>query len=97
MASLRGRNFGTYELLGPLGRGGVGEVWRARHRRLAERLAAVKLLPASLASASDFVRRFEREANSAASLNHPHILAVWDYGEQDGTPYLAMPLIAGGA
>ena len=96
MPDLAGRSIGSYELIGLVGRGGMGEVWRARHRRLAGREAAIKVLPAVLAADPDFLRRFEREANSAASLNHPHILPVWDYGEQDGVPYLVMPLVTGG-
>ncbi len=97
MRDLSEQTFGSYRLEGLLGRGGMGEVYRARHLRLSGRLAAVKVLPASLASEPDFLRRFEQEANSAASLDHPNILPVWDYGEQDGTPYLAMPLMPSGS
>ncbi len=97
MGDLSGQTFGSYRLEGLLGRGGMGEVYSARHLRLANRLAAVKLLPASLAAEPDFIRRFEHEANSAASLDHPGILPVWDYGEQDGQPYIAMPLVTGGS
>ncbi len=97
MRDLSGQTFGSYRLEGLLGRGGMGEVYRARHLRLTNRLAAVKILPASFASEPDFLRRFEQEANSAASLDHPNILPVWDYGEQDGTPFLAMPLVPAGS
>ena len=97
MRDLSGQTFGSYRLEGLLGRGGMGEVYTARHLRLTGRLAAVKVLPASLATEPDFLRRFEQEANSAASLDHPNILPVWDYGEQDGTPYLAMPLVTSGS
>mgnify|MGYP000105992738 CR=1 FL=1 len=97
MPDLSGQTFGSYRLEGILGRGGMGEVYRARHLRLAGRLAAVKVLPASFAAEPDFLRRFEQEANSAAALDHPAILPVWDYGEQDGQPYLAMPLVGGGS
>ncbi|HEY8598212.1 MAG TPA: serine/threonine-protein kinase, partial [Thermomicrobiales bacterium] len=97
MRDLSGQTFGSYRLEGLLGRGGMGEVYSARHLRLTGRLAAVKVLPASLATEPDFLRRFEQEANSAASLDHPNILPVWDYGEQDGTPYLAMPLVTSGS
>jgi len=97
MGDLSGQTFGSYRLEGLLGRGGMGEVYRARHLRLTNRLAAVKILPASFASDPDFLRRFEQEANSAASLDHPNILPVWDYGEQDGTPFLAMPLVPAGS
>ncbi len=97
MRDLSGQTFGSYRLEGLLGRGGMGEVYRARHLRLTNRLAAVKILPASFASDPDFLRRFDQEANSAASLDHPNILPVWDYGEQDGTPFLAMPLVPAGS
>ena len=97
MRDLSGQTFGSYRLEGLLGRGGMGEVYSARHLRLTGRLAAVKVLPASLATEPDFLRRFEQEANLAASLDHPNILPVWDYGEQDGTPYLAMPLVTNGS
>ena len=97
MVDRAGQTFGSYRLEGLLGRGGMGEVYRARHLRLTNRLAAVKILPASFASDPDFLRRFEQEANNAASLDHPNILPVWDYGEQDGTPFLAMPLVPAGS
>src|SRR3712207_4444484 len=96
LSGLSGRVFGSYLLEAPLGQGGMGEVYRARHLRLANRQAAVKVLPAYFANQSNFLARFEREANSAASLDHPNILPIWDYGEQDGVPYLAMPLVPGG-
>src|SRR5690349_1269645 len=97
MRDLSGQTFGSYRLEELLGRGGMGEVYRARHLRLTNRHAAVKVLPSSLANEPDFLRRFEQEAISAASLDHPNILPVWDYGEQDGQPYLAMPLVTGGS
>ena len=86
---------GSYRLLEQVGQGGMGVVYRAQHLRLG-REAAVKLLPVNLASEPDFLKRFEREAASAASLTHPNILAVWEYGDQNGAPYLVMPYIAGG-
>src|SRR5690349_18273929 len=97
MRDLSGQTFGSYRLEDVIGRGGMGEVYRARHLRLTNRLAAVKVLPASLAIEPDFLQRFEHEANSAASLDHPAILPVWDYGEQDDQPYLAMPYVPGGS
>src|SRR3954468_12289731 len=97
MRDLSGQTFGSYRLEGLLGRGGMGEVYRARHLRLVNRLAAVKVLPSTLATDPDFLQRFEHEAVSAASLDHPAILPVWDYGEQDGQPSLAMPLVTGGS
>ncbi|HET8627635.1 MAG TPA: serine/threonine-protein kinase [Thermomicrobiales bacterium] len=86
---------GAYRLAGRIGQGGMGEVYRARHLKLG-REAAVKVLPLNLAGMADMLARFEREAASAAALQHPHILAVWDYGEHHGMPYLVMPYIAGG-
>ncbi len=90
-----GRVLGAYRLEERIGKGGMGEVYRATHLRLG-REAAVKVLPTNLAQEPDFLKRFEREASSAASLTHPHILQVYDYGEQDSTPYLVMPYIKGG-
>ena len=89
------RTLGSYRLLERIGKGGMGEVYRAQHLKLG-REAAVKVLPPALAHEADFLKRFEREAASAASLQHPNILAVWEYGEQGGVPYLVMPLIKGG-
>ena len=89
------RILGSYRLVEQIGKGGMGEVYRAQHLRLG-REAAVKILPVNLASEADFLKRFEREAASAASLDHPNILPVWDYGEQGGVPYLVMPYIRSG-
>ena len=96
-SSLVGRRFGPYILEELLGRGGMGEVYRASHARLPNRRAAVKILPAALIHNPDFLRRFDQEANSVAALDHPNILPLWDYGDQDGLPYLAMPLVVGGS
>jgi serine/threonine-protein kinase len=95
MSAPQGRILGAYQLTGRIGRGGMGEVYRAEHLKLG-REAAIKILPANLVGEADFLRRFEREAASAAALNHPNILAIYDYGEQDGMPYLVMPYIRGG-
>jgi len=95
MSAPAGRTLGNYRLLERIGKGGMGEVYRAQHIKLG-REAAVKILPPALAAEADFLKRFEREAASAAALNHPNILQVYDYGEQDGTPYLVMPYISGG-
>lgn len=97
MARYTGAIFGSYEILDLIAQGGMGEVYRARHRRLQGREVAVKVMPAALAADPSFLQRFEREANSVAALNHPHILPIWDYGEQDGAPYIVMPLITGGS
>ena len=95
MASSEGRILGAYRLIERIGKGGMGEVYRAEHLKLG-RESAIKILPANLAGEADFLKRFEREASSAARLEHPHILRVYDYGEQDGTPYLVMPYVKGG-
>ncbi len=95
MSAPESRILGAYRLEERIGKGGMGEVYRARHTRLG-REAAVKILPANLVTESDFLKRFEREAASAASLTHPNILQVYDYGEQDGVPYLVMPYIKNG-
>jgi tRNA A-37 threonylcarbamoyl transferase component Bud32 len=93
-ASILGRRLGPYELLEPIGKGGMAEVYKARHVRL-DRPAAVKILPASLAAESDFRERFEREARAIALLRHPNIVQVYDFGDCDGTYYMAMEFIPG--
>lgn len=95
MSALQGKMLGGYRLLERIGRGGMGDVYRAQHLRLG-REAAIKVLHAHLASDPDFLRRFEREAASVARLEHPSILPVWEYGEQEGSPYLVTPLLRGG-
>jgi Tol biopolymer transport system component len=89
-----GTLFGPYEILVPIGAGGMGEVYRARDSRLG-RDVALKILPASFATDTDRLRRFEQEARSVAALNHPNILAVYDIGQQDGAPYLVSELLEG--
>ena len=86
---------GAYRLGERIAAGGMGEVYRAHDMRLG-RAAAVKVLLGNLARRPASLRRFKREAASVASLQHPNILAVWDYGELDGTPYIVMPFIEGG-
>ena len=95
MSAPESRILGAYRLEERIGKGGMGEVYRAQHLRLG-REAAVKILPANLVTEADFLKRFEREASSAASLTHPNILQIYDYGEQDGVPYLVMPYIKNG-
>ena len=90
-----GRTLGSYRLVERIGVGGMGVVFRAVHLKLG-REAAVKILPETLAADQDFLRRFEREAANAAALRHNNILAVWEYGEERGVPYLVMPYIGGG-
>ncbi|HEY6148006.1 MAG TPA: serine/threonine-protein kinase, partial [Thermoanaerobaculia bacterium] len=85
---------GSYEILAPLGAGGMGEVYRARDRKL-DRDVAIKVLPASVASDPDALARFEREAKAVAALSHPNILAIHDFASQDGIVYAVMELLEG--
>jgi Tol biopolymer transport system component len=89
-----GVRLGPYEITGAVGAGGMGEVYRARDARLA-RDVAIKVLPAGFAHDDAWLRRFEREARAAGSLNHPNILVVFDVGTQDGMPYLVSELLEG--
>jgi maltose-binding protein MalE len=95
MENLSGRSFGAYEILEPLGEGGMAAVYRA-YQPSVERYVAVKVLPRQFAADPMFVARFRREAKVVAQLQHPHILPVFDYGESDGYTYFVMPLIGGG-
>src|SRR5499425_2875108 len=94
MALTSGTRLGPYEVLSPLGAGGMGEVYRARDERL-KREVAIKVLPASFSADPDRLRRFEQEAQAAGSLNHPNILAIYDIGTHDGSPYVVSELLAG--
>ncbi len=85
---------GPYEIVAPVGHGGMGEVYRARDTRL-DRQVAIKVLPQSIAADSDRMRRFEQEARTIAAINHPNIVVVYDVGVQDGTSYLVMELLEG--
>ena len=89
-----GTRLGPYEILTPLGAGGMGEVYRARDTRLG-RGVAVKVLSARLSSNPDFKQRFEREAKAISHLSHPHICALYDVGSADGVEYLVMELLDG--
>src|ERR1700758_1264815 len=89
-----GTPFGRYRLIELLGRGGMGEVWRA-HDTATKRIVAIKLLPPHLAGDKTFVQRFRREAEAAAQLNNPHIIPIHYYGEIDGRLYVDMRLIEG--
>ncbi len=89
-----GSRLGPYEILAPLGAGGMGEVYRARDTRLG-REVAVKVLPALLSSDPDRLRRFEQEARAASALNHPNIVTLHDVGHQDGVPYFVQELLEG--
>jgi len=86
--------FGHYEITGSLGKGGMGEVYRARDTSLG-RDVAIKTLPEGLATDTDRLARFEREARLLASLNHAHIASIYSLDEHDGTRYLAMELVDG--
>ena len=94
MALAAGVRLGPYEIIAPLGAGGMGEVYRARDPRLG-RDVAIKVLPSAFAADGDRLRRFEQEAHAAAALNHPHILAIYDIGTHDGAPYIVSELLEG--
>ncbi|MDP9146027.1 MAG: serine/threonine-protein kinase [Acidobacteriota bacterium] len=94
MTVVTGTKLGPYEILSPLGAGGMGEVYRARDTRLG-REVALKLLPESFSQDPDRLARFEQEAKAVAALNHPNIMAIHDIGEQGGVPYLVSELLEG--
>ena len=94
MALAPGTRLGTYEVVAPIGAGGMGEVYRARDTKLG-REVAVKVLPASLAGDAERRRRFEQEARSASALNHPNVVPVYDVGTTDETTWIAMELVEG--
>ena len=89
-----GAKLGNFEIMELLGRGGMGEVWRARDARL-KRDVAIKVLPAALAHDPDRIARFEREARAASALNHPNIVCVYDIGRENGTYWIASELVSG--
>src|SRR5262245_19570945 len=89
-----GTRLGPYEVVGPLGAGGMGEVYRVRDARL-ERDVAIKLLPAEVAQDAERLARFRREAHLLASLNHPHVASVHGLEELDGKLLLVMELVPG--
>ena len=84
MALLSGARLGPYEIVAPLGQGGMGEVYKARDTRL-DRIVSIKVLPAALAADPQFKERFDREARAISALDHPHICALYDVGEVNGT------------
>src|SRR5689334_11723264 len=94
MALAAGTTLGPYEITGPIGAGGMGEVYRARDTRL-HREVAVKVLPQAVAADHDRLRRFEQEARAVAALNHPNILAVFDVGEESGLHFIVSELLDG--
>src|SRR5712692_1219981 len=89
-----GTRLGPYEILAPLGAGGMGEVYRAKDPRLG-REVAIKVLPASFSQDPDRLHRFEQEAKAAGLLNHPNITAVHDVGSHEGVPYVVSELLEG--
>ena len=94
MTLVSGTQVGPYVISSPLGAGGMGEVFRARDTRLG-RDVAIKILPASFAREGDRLQRFEQEACAVAALSHPNILAVFDIGQHEGSPYLVSELLEG--
>ena len=94
MALTAGTKLGPYEILAPLGAGGMGEVYRARDARL-NRDVAIKILPASFSVDPDRLQRFAQESRAAAALNHPNILSIFDIGEDHGAPYVVSELLEG--
>src|SRR5262245_53976642 len=89
-----GTKLGPYEILSPLGAGGMGEVYKARDTRL-ERTVAIKVLPQRLSSSPEVRQRFEREAKTISQLSHPHICALYDVGRESETEYLVMEYLEG--
>ena len=94
MALVSGTKLGPYEVLSPLGAGGMGEVWRARDSKL-EREVAIKVLSEAMTRDKERVARFEREAKLLASLNHPNIAAIYGFDDANGTRFLVMEYVEG--
>src|SRR6516164_5586767 len=94
MSLALGTKLGPYEIVAPLGAGGMGEVYRARDTRL-ERTVAVKILPKEMSADAARKQRFEREAKTISGLNHPNICVLHDVGSQDGVDYLVMECVEG--
>ncbi|MDW8277445.1 MAG: protein kinase [Anaerolineales bacterium] len=95
MEDLTGRQFGPYQIVAPLGEGGMAAVYKAYQPSM-ERYVALKVLPRQMAQSEEFLARFRREARLLAQLQHPHILPVFDYGEADGYTYIVMPFVQSG-
>src|SRR5262245_34582630 len=94
MALTPGSRLNPYEILSPLGAGGMGEVWRARDTRLS-REVAIKVLPAEVASDPSRLKRFEKEARAASALNHPNIVTIYDIGFAESVSWIAMERVDG--
>jgi serine/threonine protein kinase len=95
MEDLTGKQFGPYQIVAPLGEGGMAAVYKAYQPSM-ERYVAIKVLPRQLAESDEFIARFRREAHLLAQLQHPHILSVFDYGQADNYTYIVMPFIQSG-
>src|SRR5438552_18927259 len=94
MAIAAGTRLGPYEVVAPIGAGGMGEVYRGTDTRL-DRVVALKILPSHLSSNPELRERFDREARAISSLSDPHICTLYDVGHQDGTDYLVMEFLEG--
>ncbi len=94
MALEAGTKLGPYEILSPLGAGGMGEVYKAKDTRL-DRTVAIKVLPSHLSDNARLKERFEREARAVSSLNHPHICTLFDIGSENGVDFMVMEYIEG--
>lgn len=95
MEDLTGKQFGPHRIIAPLGEGGMAAVYKA-YQAGVDRYVALKILPRHLSEETQFIGRFKQEAKVLAGLQHPHILPVFDFGEEDGYTYIAMPLIEAG-
>jgi len=95
MEDLTGRQFGGYQIVAPLGEGGMAAVYKA-YQPAVDRYVAIKVLPRQYAADADFTARFQREARLLAKLQHPHILPVFDYGQTEGYTWLVMPFVPSG-
>ena len=91
MALTAGRKLGPYEILSPLGAGGMGEVYKARDTRL-DRIVAIKILPSEKTADEGRKQRFLQEAKAASALNHPNIVTIYNIGSENGVDYIAMEL-----
>src|SRR2546427_3992116 len=94
MSLAPGQRLGPYEILAPLGAGGMGEVYRAHDPRLG-RDVAIKVLPSAYSGDADRLRRFQQEARAAGTLNHPNILAIYDIGTHEGSPFVVSEPLEG--
>jgi eukaryotic-like serine/threonine-protein kinase len=94
MSLSAGTRLGGYEIVSPLGAGGMGEVYRARDRTL-DRDVALKVLPEEFAASRERLRRFEQEARAASALSHPNIVTIYGFGSEGTTSFIAMELVAG--